>query len=225
MPVAASACSGADDGTVAAFREHGFVHLQGAVDAEGLASFETQIEELLQSEHKVSLADAKSYPAGSSRRVVEVKPDGRGHTHWERLASAPGLVAALNAILGKDSWQIPLNFPEMEVPYYWYCPITFPEDLDAKSKPATSSGAPRSSLLPNKEWSSQEDTLLLSLKGQGLSWVKIVAQLPAGRSATQCADRHYILEHQRPPWTAAEDSRLAVRIDMPNHLFVLMRVA
>jgi hypothetical protein len=201
---------GADAGIGGRFRERGYVHLHGAIDAQGLKSFAKQIEELLQCDHKVSLADAESYPTGSHRRVVEVKPDGRGHTHWERLLSSPGLVAALDGILGEGCWQIPLNYPEMEVPYYWYCPITFPEENAMEKISSRGAAAPRESLPPNKEWSSQEDALLLSLKGQGLSWEKIVAQMPPGRSITQCADRQYILVHQRPAWTAAEDSKLTV---------------
>ena len=105
--------------------------LQSALrgDRLGQAKYRTNLGIGERAVGSVDLDDPESWPRGKGRRVVELTPRGDGE-HWRLLQQAPMLRAALDDIVGRDCWDLPINAPSGD-PFTvrdWYFPVTFPED-------------------------------------------------------------------------------------------------
>jgi len=151
-------------------RTHGYQYVRGVLSAESIALFADQLNEELNQEGPdaaanwaedrttqcVSLDDASTWPRKGDRRVVELAPLSKG-AHWDELLSAPKLRDVLDALLGVNGWELPLNSvsdgrpgpgpsekvgtghtPDASV-RHWYCPVVFPESPDMPTKAASSS--------------------------------------------------------------------------------------
>lgn len=128
-----------------AFGADGFVYLRGAVCVETLAALNAQLAHEIASPSiapesgetrapdgaPLDLAEPCTWPSAQSRRVVEVTPPG-DTVAWASAVASPPLVAALDALLGADCWELPANGPappgggRVHV-RHWYAPVVFPE--------------------------------------------------------------------------------------------------
>ena len=122
-----------------AFGREGFAYVRGAVSRAGMASIVAQIADEMASpsiaaesgEVAVTLGDPSTWPSGAGRRVIEVTPPGDS-AHWGELVGSAPLAAALDAVLGRGCWELPLNgaAPPGGGPVavrHWYAPCAFPD--------------------------------------------------------------------------------------------------
>ena len=135
------------------FAQEGYAYVRGAVSADVMDALNKQVAAELLSpsiaaesgEVAVALDQPETWPSGEARRVVEVTPPGGG-AHWEQLVSSPKLIEALDAILGKGAWELPVNGPapvdggRVEV-RHWYAPIAFPSEAAASAAAASTPAA------------------------------------------------------------------------------------
>lgn len=118
-----------------AFHRDGYTVIRGAISPTSVESFTVQLNEELclncgtgttdRTLDSVNLSEPNTWPSGGSRRVVECAPLGVG-SHWTDLKQSKVLSEALNALLGKNCWEIPLNTADSCI-RHWYCPVSFPE--------------------------------------------------------------------------------------------------
>mmetsp|Transcript_70251 Transcript_70251/g.187094 ORF Transcript_70251/g.187094 Transcript_70251/m.187094 type:complete len:379 (-) Transcript_70251:110-1246(-) len=143
-----------------AYRRDGYVVLRDCIADAAVAQLVEQVEAELdsaasaearpQSERNVgplSLNAPGTWPTGGRRRVVETAPVGtvgeKLAPHWEAILTCSPLAVALDSILGKENWYIPVNVDPhgtrkdmlesegLGTPgvRHWYVPVSFPENI------------------------------------------------------------------------------------------------
>ena len=223
----------------AAFLEHGIVIIENAVEQAVVRTIVEQIKRELADPvvagesglaRGVSCDDPSTWPTGSARRVVEVVPTSDG-ADWAGARASARLMEALDAILGREAWEVALNEVDAErgtcETRHWYCPVTFPEQESSEAVRAvrearaavararqsekrrrTSDESGRCTPAPAR-WTESESARSRELRESGHDWETIAKMLSTSEltwTARQCE------ESFQSSWTPEQDATLLAAV-------------
>lgn len=202
------------DDLASEMHQRGWVQIRGAVEPATVQALCDEIADELRDPSvppesgtpRVDLADTSTWPTGGARRVIEAVPTrGSGGAGcctasegWQTLIANPGLIAALNCLLGEGCWELPLNEPYRggvigsEYVRHWYAPVMFPEEL----APVDKDGSTTTGSVLLRQGFSKKEAAAAPL-GDALSW-----RTNEGDGWT--AEQDTALQHARLPSRSTE---------------------